>query len=463
MAQYGDALRQQSMGAHLRRSYEREQSRGRALRRDLRKGIGPLAPRSTSPGGMAHPPGKVRLGTEPEQGGRVFDLDINELRQHVFIPGASGSGKTTTVARLADGVLNAGWSVVIVDCKGTGLVSTARELSARYGVPLHIVDPGDADSSGYNPCTGDGPDIANKLVGAYSFGPNAEIFENISSNVLSVTVDAMRAAGRPVTVDDLIDTIGTPGGLADLADADGLGSRARSELRRLDAMRPGSLSRDGMDGMVERLRALASGRFGGVLRKQPAVDLRAATRQPSVVLFALSATGADRDVNLMGRVIAQDVKQLCDARLRAGADLTPMMLVFDEFHKLSDAGQIVDLLLQARQAQISVVLATQVLPQDEVIRKPALQSGVLIVHRLETEDAQVLGAQLGTRPALGFTVAPAQSDEETTRVSLRPVDEFIVHPNTIRRLHRPGLVALRSVTTDRDALLEICRPTEVTQ
>jgi len=34
-----------------------------------------------------------------------FDLATRELAQHVFLPGASGSGKKTTIARLCDGAL----------------------------------------------------------------------------------------------------------------------------------------------------------------------------------------------------------------------------------------------------------------------------------------------------------------------------------------------------------------------
>lgn len=81
--------------------------------------------------------------------GRPFDLGANELAQHVFIPGAPGGGKTTTIVRLADGALSAGYAVAIVDCKGSGLGGEARKLASRYGVPFTIVDPHDPDSLGY--------------------------------------------------------------------------------------------------------------------------------------------------------------------------------------------------------------------------------------------------------------------------------------------------------------------------
>jgi signal recognition particle GTPase len=43
------------------------------------------------------------------------------VARHIFLPGASGSGKTNTIACIADGVLASGHGVVIVDCKGSKL------------------------------------------------------------------------------------------------------------------------------------------------------------------------------------------------------------------------------------------------------------------------------------------------------------------------------------------------------
>jgi signal recognition particle GTPase len=73
---------------------------------------------------------------------------VRELAQHVFIPGAQGSGKTTTLTRLADGVLALGQGVAIVDCKGGDLKSHAASLAREYGVPFHLVDPDDPASLG---------------------------------------------------------------------------------------------------------------------------------------------------------------------------------------------------------------------------------------------------------------------------------------------------------------------------
>ena len=99
--------------------------------------------------------------------------------------------------------------------------------------------------------------------------------------------------------------------------------------------------------------------------------------------------------------------------MRAAArdqDVVPVLLVFDEFAALREATQVVDLLLQARQAKTPLVVATQFLPEDPSIRRPVLSAGVLIAHRLEAEDADMIAAQFGTHTVPMHT---AQVDYES--------------------------------------------------
>ncbi|HCG01495.1 MAG TPA: hypothetical protein DEV93_13235 [Chloroflexi bacterium] len=449
-----------SIPGHLAQQRRREMARSKALSRDTRRGVYGLGSPRAAPTELAgHPPGSIRLGEDTETG-QPFDLTLAELGLHVFIPGASGMGKTTTLACLADGCIAGEWSVAFVDCKGTGLLPTPKKLAASYQLPIFVVDPEDpANTFGYNPCTGDGPAVSNKLVGAFAFGADAQIYSQISLDVTSVAVDAMRRAGRPVTLASLI-TVLSRGGLAALAADLPPDDEAHSDLLDLDSLPPSDITKKGIEGMRARLRSLASGRFGPVFRAEPALDWETVTTEQTVTFFGLPTTAAPEDVALMGRVIAQDIKQLCGRRLRAvmeGEDVRPLFLIVDEFAALGEAQQFVDLLLQARQARITLALATQLLPKEDSIRKPALQSGVLIIHRLEAEDADKLAAEFGTHATIKPTYAPAQNAEETDRVSLRSVEEFNVHPNDIKGLTQQGRAVVRSVTTNRQAIIQVYR------
>lgn len=402
-----------------------------------------------------HPPGGIRLGAERDNRRKPFDLAVRELSLHVFIPGGTGSGKTTTLARLADGAMASGYGVVIVDCKGGGLGGIAKALASRHGVPYVVVDPEDPATVGYNPATGDASDVANKLIGAFSYGPEGEIYKQIAMNALPLVVRGLVAAGKPVTLRSISDACES-NALAQL------GHDAGGDLQDvlIQLASEGGVGKSGLDSMRYRFGALLNGKFGSLFTKAPAIQWDAVLANQSVVYVCLSATAASEDVELMGRVIAQDLKQVCGRRLRAqanGATLAPAIVAFDEFAALREAGQITDLLLQARQAEIAVILSTQYLPVDIPIRKAALSAGLLLAHRLEAKDAEDVAAQFGTRPAWKVTQQVDWESGTSEKGSVRDVEEYVVHPNTLRSFGL-GQAAVRSVPTARWALVNVLPP-----
>jgi hypothetical protein len=176
----------------------------------------------------------------------------------------------------------------------------------------------------------------------------------------------------------------------------------------------------------------------------------------------LSATAAGEDVELFGRVILQDLKQLCDERMRAiaqGKDVTPVLVVLDEFAALRESTQVVDLLLQARQARVPLVVATQFLPEEVSIRRPVTSAGVLIVHRLEAEDADQMAAQFGTHTAPFLTAQVNYEEGTSEKGSVRWVEEFNVHPNDLKELPI-GVAAVYARPSKRRAIVRVAKRTD---
>lgn len=189
----------------------------------------------------AHPRGAIRLGLDQETN-RPFDLKLPEdIASHVFLPGASGTGKTTTIGRVADGALANGHGVVIVDCKAGSLRQTAERLADRYNLAFNLIDPDDPDTLGYNPCSGDAAEVANKLVGAFTFGPAAEIYKNIGMEAVPAVVRGLIAADHEPSLEALHDAFAARG-FAELAHeihaTDAEAQRARDRLLSLDPRDP---------------------------------------------------------------------------------------------------------------------------------------------------------------------------------------------------------------------------------
>ena len=380
------------------------------------------------------------------------------LQRTSFSPGATGTGKTTTIARLADGALFNGYAVVIVDAKGSGLKRVARDLAARYDVPFIAVDPDDPDSLGYNPCTGDASEVANKIVGAFSYGPTAEFYKNMAMEAVPVAVRGLQAAGQPVTLATLRDAFGTRG-LANIAlklDADNPLGAELIELEGQDSDHQGT---GGTGGLRVRLGALLQGKFRTLFQAKKSLDWDAELQRPCVIYVSLSALASSEDVELFGRVIAQDLKQVCARRLRqiaAGTDVVPVLGVWDEFAALREAEQLVDLLLQAREAQMPTVISTQFVPELPSLRKSCLSAGLLLVHRVEAEDAEAVAAQFGTRSSTDVTHQIDYGSGYSEKGSIRRVDKYNVHPNEIRTFET-GQVAYKSVPRKSHSVVRVYR------
>lgn len=402
-----------------------------------------------------HPRGAIRLGLDVERKVPV-DLEPHELSEHVFIPGASGSGKTTTLVRLAEGALQLGWGVVILDCKGGDLGDVARRLALSADVPFLLVDPDDPDSLGYDPCTGDSADITNKLVGAFSYQDSAEIYKLVAMRVLPILVRGLVAAGRQITLNELALVLGNDAEMRRLGrDA---GPPLDKQLTRIAEEK--GVAEEGHKGLFLRFGALSEGKFGSIFRAKeegrPLLGWDEAFAAPSVTYIALRATAASEDVELMGRIVAQDLKQLCARRLRtmrAGATLHPVLFIIDEFAALREAEQFVDLLLQARQALVPTVLSTQYVPESVKIRKAALGAGLIISHRVESDDAKVIADQSGTQHQWIRTVQTG-IEGATGMGSVREGEAYHIHPNVVRSLQR-GRVAMRSVPGNRHCIVEV--------
>ena len=432
------------------------------LQHHLRHYASIVSPQSPSSVTSTHPPGGIRLGVDKDNRRKAFDLTVADLRLHTFLPGATGSGKTTTLERIADGAMANGYGLVIIDCKGGSLGATARKLASLHSVPFIPIISDDPDTVGYNPTTGSPSDVANKLIGSFTFGETGEIYKQVGMHVVPIILRGLLAAGVPVTLDSLSNACDA-NGLRLLAHKIDTGEGAPEEnvalADELTALLDDTdvAGRSGVVSLKHRFGALLQGAFAPLFAAHAVLDWDKALATPSVVYVSLPVTAASEDVELMGRVLLQDLKQVCSRRLRqvaTGAKPNPVLVAIDEFAGLKDAKQIIDLLLQARQAEMPLLLATQFFPQDPDLKKAVLQSGLLIAHRLESSDAEELAAQFGTRPRWKVTFQQDWNTGMTEKGSVRDVEEYVIHPNTLRSLP-VGTAAVRAVPSQRHAIVEV--------
>lgn len=413
---------------------------------------------------MTHPEGALRLGIESTSK-KAFDLTLpGSLARHVTVLGKTGSGKTTTALRLMQGAIQAGYAVVVVDAKGLGSLRRNAEALAA-GLPFQVVAPGDAKTLRYNPCIGTPAQVSNKLVGAFAYGPEAEIYKNIVQETLPIVVRALLVTDQPVSLTSIaaaLDQKAMLGLAAKVGDKD---DATRQLL--VSFSNRGNLYTSAFAGMRARLGALMHGEFGEVFAHEgpaAALDLRSAFNTRGITYISLPAMASSEDVGLMARVLVQDIKQVAAARIAHDA-AAPALLVLDEFAALQEANQLNDLLLQSREAGIACVVSTQFLPpasEAPLLRAALMGAGLFIAHQSGAEDAEPVSALFGTETRLDWTMQLDNQTGYSEKGTVRPVHEYIVHPDTLRNLPR-GKAAVRSDVPDasgvRIASVEVALPT----
>jgi hypothetical protein len=360
-----------------------------------------------------------------------FWLGLAELERHATLTGTTGSGKTTTLGRLMDAAMSAGWSVMVVDAKGGRLANVCRELGAAHALPARVWLPGHPESWTYDLCDGEPTAIGNRLVGAFDHGREGQVYRNLAQALVPMAAGSLLESGQPCTLDSLRFSL-------DAAHLAGLARRVADVALKAElvAMLDDDLHRKALSGLVGRLRSLRYGAFGAwLLPSEHTLNLAENLQAPGVTYLGLPATAASEDVALVGRVLIQHLKQVSYARLWSD-EPQPGLVVFDEFASLGEAVQLIDLLLQAREARLAVVVSTQQLPREAVLRKALLGAGALFAHQIGAPEdadamARALGSRSGTEIVRQIQLGPAGP---FARRLLRPRESFLVSPDQLGRL-----------------------------
>lgn len=393
----------------------------------------------------------LRLGVDAT--GRVVNIDMRD-EASVFVAGLPGTGKTTTLIRLIAESLRCGWCVIAVDLKGSGSMNRAiHTVAERAAVPLYTVDRSDPHTYGYNTCSGDPTQVANKLVGSFDFSGVASVYQQVALDAVSKVAAAVQARDQAVTLGAIVASLQTDEMLK-------LGREAATASKHVPKDSPAyvdyvthltALSKaadktrvlqEGLVGIQKRLAALDGGSFGPLLRHAPALEWEAILAAPSLTYLSLPTLASPADVELLGRVIIQDVKQLADRRLRALEPCPRCLLIIDEFGALNEPTQIIDLILQGREAGITTVASTQFLPKTPALLHALLGAGVVMAHRVASPDAEVLASQFGTVPSMDVATQVDYQTGEVTRGTVRRGQTYAIAPDRFRNLS-PGHVALR--------------------
>ncbi|HEX3873731.1 MAG TPA: TraM recognition domain-containing protein [Solirubrobacteraceae bacterium] len=401
--------------------------------------------------------GGLAVGLDPDHA--VVRLPLGQHSgTHALVVGATGSGKTVTLAWTLARAIDAGHGAVIVDPKGDPLLRD-QALAAALRNGRRFVEWTPSGPTAYNPYAhGTDGEVADKALAAESYTEPHYLRQ--AQRYLGHAVRALRAAGQTPT----------PARLVDLMDPKSLEVLARrlpdeADAQRiwdyLDTLEP--RQRAGLSGARDRLAILSESELGRWLEPdadddEPVLDLLAAIRARAVVYFRLDA---DRLPLLAGMLAAAIVQDLLTVAADLQTDPTPTLVVIDEFSAIAADG-VSRLFGRARAAGFSLFLATQELA-DLRTAAPGLVDQVLgnlaavVAHRQTVPDSADLIARVGGTTPVWNTTRTIDRNTSNGDGSRTRTREYVVDPDVVRRLS-PGTAVVIDATRGTAAIARIYHP-----
>lgn len=398
-----------------------------------------------------------------------FALTVEEIAHHVLLLGATGSGKTTSLLRIAEGAINRGLAFVMVDLKGSPEASVRlASIAAAHGRRMSCWSFDGQHR--WNPLArGDVSELKDKLIGMETwtephYKRAAEryvqtVFAVLAARGETASLGRVAELMRPAALNALLRSV--PAALSD---------RVAGYLADVEQSRD---QRSAIHGLGTRLALLAESSAGQYLdgaSDERSIDLLRCIERGDVVAFSLDSLRFGELAAQVGGLVIQDIKAVASELLRAGGPLR-VVVGLDEISALG-GDQMLGLLSRAREAGTAILLSTQELADlarvDPLFADQVLaNTNVKIVHRQDVpESAERLSGVLGTyqdwehtyveRDALLSLLTRSVSPVIGTR---RLVDKYVVHPNTFKGLVRGAAVVIRKHPRSSVDVVAITPPT----
>jgi conjugal transfer pilus assembly protein TraD len=413
------------------------------------------------------PEGSLPLG-ETVSGEPVW-LTHCQLAAHGLLVGASGSGKSTSLLKLLCEAIVRGVPVVSIDLKGSkSFYDTLRAACQVTGRPLGLWRVEGAQW--WNPLQyGDATELKDKLISAERF--TEPHYQRAAERYLQTAIQVLQQArpDKPVTL----------AAVTNVMDPDRL-RQLLPHVPKEFALRVGdylnSVNRDQRSavlGLQSRLALLAESKAGEFLQPgapEHTIDLyRALCGGGEAVLFSLNSS---RNPKLCAQIAAMVIQDLVAiAGYRQNMPNQPLALIaIDEFGSL-DHDNVLAIVAKAREAVISVLLSTQELAdldrlaegfKDQVLGNTA----VLLAHRQNVPDsAELIARMIGTQTVWQRTYQTREARGlermlrgrlfETGMGTQREVEEFVVHPNTIKQLPTGRAVLITKIPYSSHQIVDV--------
>jgi Cdc6-like AAA superfamily ATPase len=349
----------------------------------------------------------------PLHRGRAF-LPLPRLQHHLLVTGATGSGKTETVLRIADSLAHHApdWTIVYIDGKGD------RRNQDRFAELMQAADHTTFlfPQQSYDGWRGDPAEITGRLLQLIDFADQGggAYYRDLAVNTIHLACNTPQ---------------GPPRSSAELL--------ARLQRRTLLGLHPpGSPA-------VTEIRALTDEQLDGIRARYaaffttvgPVLDGNVGLDEIDTAYLLLDGLRLKWEAGYLARFLVEEFTQWAVARKPRP---NRVLLIVDEFSAIAQAGQgLVDVVERTRGFGVAAILCPQLaegMGSPEAAARLIGSAQTILLHRMATPEQFV---QAGGTRRVPFETRQLEGDAFTGLGSARVEHEYRVDPNEVRRLE-PG-------------------------
>jgi len=385
------------------------------------------------------PENGVYLGQDNLTGEPIV-LSSQELNQHTFLCGTTGSGKTTTILCFVDYALRNGLPLVVVDGKGDpDLARTLASMAGSHNRELQLFSISEPERSwNYNPLScGGSTELKDRLMELSEW--REPYYQYMAERYLQMAFTLFEKTYGSFDLSSFIYGL-APEKLELLA------CRLKAPASALNYL--SSIDKKGISGLIDRLTLIIESQIGHLFCNEPGktISLVDSVASKNVILFSLDSLAYPLYAKLLGRLVVNDLKAVASRRTK---DDPLVLTVYDEFDVFARRN-VVDLINKTRSKGFAALIAAQSLADldicDSALRKQIIQNcNTLIIQRQNaSEDAEELSRIIGTEETWMMT-HQVDSNGGTGTGSLRFVKELMIHPDKIKRLQVGQAVIARKI------------------
>lgn len=409
-------------------------------------------------------------------------LTDRNLNYHTQIIGGSGAGKTNLLKVMLEDRITKGHAIIFFDFKGeVDLVDWMAGATEHYGrrddlTMISMADP--KISYAYNPIgIGTETEISSQIMNAFTWSES--FYKNSAENALLVILKAF-CYQRDMTrksfhLGDLYQFLTDSSFRMDMVSA--VSQLNYPEMFRADLKRIceelSTNKKENYLSLLTQISKILNSSAGEIVAHKIGHDeefnLKDAMSSGKITYFMMNNLKLKETAAIMGKLILQDlmktVGNIYDDRTYKR---NPVTLIVDEFASFAtpDFGEFIE---KARGAGISIVVTYQSRKSlDHIEQSLALKMNENTANKIvfqvqDSEDVEWFCSLLGTKKTTKKTHQAEDGlfgDTKTGMKSVREVEEYVVHPNEIKKLKLGQALLYCSKVDPHYVLMNIKRANE---